>query len=664
MTRLDIRARMLLAALLPVSLVSTLLAVFFMAARFDDLQQAYQQRTRSLARQVALASEYGLFSSNVQQLQTLLQGVLRQPDVRWVGVFDRHGVKLVSLGDAQGGNTLVHDAHESSVLDLANQRDWLAQPVFGSTLPLDDLYEARQSQGAPASAQLGQVQLAFSRHDLNAKRHMMLLLSALIGAAGLGFGLLLGLWLSRGVTRPIQRVSQLVATIGQGDFVRANASLAHLARNDPLYTLQVQLHQMASQLAAAREDLQQQVDRATAALREKIDEVQRANLAKSRFLAAASHDLRQPVHALGLFVTRLAQLPHDATGAQLVRQLEASVLAMQNLLDGLLDMSRLEAGAVPVTPRAIAVSQLLAMLRHDLTAAAAERGLQLRIRPSGLWVMSDATLVYRLLLNLVSNALRYTHKGGVLVAARRVHGGQQVLLQVWDTGIGIAAEHQHQVFAEFYQVGNPARDRTKGLGLGLNIVQRTAELLGLPPVRLRSVPGRGSCFGVLLPAVQAPALPAPLTEPPTPISAAPDALAGVLVLVIEDDALVRAALQTLLEGWYMRVLSAAGESQALRYLAMGHRPALIVSDYLLEGGQDGLALLQQLRARLGSHIPACLVSGDTGPALMQAAQIAGLSLLHKPVRPAKLRALLRRLLEADASAAVEADQRSPLGTLQ
>jgi signal transduction histidine kinase/CheY-like chemotaxis protein len=638
---LDIRSRMLLAALLPVVLVSTVLALVFMLARFDDLQESYALRTRALARQVALASEYGLFSANTQQLQVLLSGVMQEPDVRWVGVFDRQGMKLASAGEDRGHNTLPYGASETLAYDAGNRLDWLGQPIWSGGVPLDDLYESRPHYLSQVSAQLGQVQLAFSRHTLEQKRQTMLLIGALIGALGLGFGLLLALLLSRGVIRPIQRVSHLIGQIGSGNFNEAQRVLTALPANDPLQGLQQQLRQMAGQLALAREDLQQQVQVATQALREKKEEAEHANLAKSRFLAAASHDLRQPVHALGLFVTRLGQLQHDSAGVQLVAQLEASVLAMQNLLDGLLDMSRLEAGAVPVNMQPFALDPLLAQLAHDLGGQAAEKGLRLRVRPTPLWVHSDPTLVYRMLLNLASNAVRYTAHGGILIAARADGQRRSVRLQVWDTGIGIAPEHQAQVFAEFYQVGNAARDRTKGLGLGLNIVRRTAELLGLAAVQLRSVPGRGSRFGLVLPRTD--------TQPLAPTPAVPglpstDGLAGACVVVIEDDAMVRAALAALLEGWHMKVLAARDERQALELLSAGAPPLAIISDYRLEGGKNGIAAVQGLRARLGWSVPACLVSGDTGPELIQAAQQAGMILLHKPVRPAKLRALLRRLL--------------------
>jgi len=639
---LDIRARMLLAALLPVVLISTLLAVFFMSVRSDDMQESYLARTRSLARQLALASEYGLFSGNEVQLRALAQGALREPDVRWVALFDANGTRLVSVGDEGAPNPLVFDAREGQGMDAVRGLDLLSQPIFASGLKLDDVYEDAASRAVDSKRLLGQVRVTFSRQTLYDRRHTMMLLGALIGGLGLLFGMVLAAFLSRGVIRPIMRISALIEHIRQGDFaaVWESRSRADAQTGDPLHELQLNLYQMADRLAFVRDDLEHQVTLATQALREKKEEAEVANMAKSRFLAAASHDLRQPIHALGMFVTRLAQLSHDSQTRTLVDQLEASVRAMQNLLDGLLDISRLEARAVQVNKRPFALGPLLEQLKHDLERTADEKGLRLRIRPSALWVHSDATLVYRVLLNLASNALRYTDRGGVLVAARPHGAGQQVRLEVWDSGIGIAPEHREAVFNEFYQVANAARDRTKGLGLGLNIVRRTVSLLG-HRLDMVSGLGQGTRFALLLPRV-APQPVLFLQAPAELVSA--DDLRGVAALVVEDDELVRAALMALLQGWGLQVYEASGMFEAVNLLEAGCQPAVIISDYRLQDGYDGLQVVHELRRLLKSSTPACLMSGDTDAELMQAAKHVGLTLLHKPVRPAKLRSLLRRLV--------------------
>lgn len=641
MKRFDIRARMLLAALLPVAMVSVLLAVVFLLARFDDMQESYQQRTRSVARQFALASEYGLFSANQTQLQAVVRGALREPDVRRVAILDGRGQTLAMAGDDGGLQAFAYGAQEDQVFDAHRRLDTLTQPVFATGIKLDDLYEEATSLPDGMPAQLGQVVVTFSRQEVDARKQSMLLLGGLISLLGLTFGVVLAAGLSRGVIRPILRVTHMIELIGRGDFSAAtDATNDVLKPGDPLRDLQENLRKMAERLGRAREDLEQQISTATQALREKKEEAEQATQAKSRFLAAASHDLRQPTHALGMFVSRLAQLPHDEQTRQLIGSLELSVRAMQSLLDGLLDISRLEAQAVQVRLAPFALSGLMAQLRHDLAQTAHDKGLQLRICDSTAWVMSDATLLYRILLNLVGNALRYTDRGGVLVACRLVNAGTQVQIQVWDSGIGISLEHQQDVFKEFYQVGNPARDRSKGLGLGLSIVQRTAGLLN-HPLALVSRLGVGTRFSLTLPKV-APA--AEAAESAFSELEQKDDLQGAQVLVIEDDALVRSALVALLGGWGIRVHEAQGMTAAQHWLQNGLKPALILSDYRLQDGQNGIDVVQLLRSELGYVVPACLMSGDTDATLMNAAQAAGLTLLHKPVRPAKLRNLLRRLL--------------------
>ncbi len=278
---------------------------------------------------------------------------------------------------------------------------------------------------------------------------------------------------------------------------------------------------------------------------------------------------------------------------------------------------------------------------QDLSPAFQEKGLRLRIRPTSLWVLSDATLIYRILLNLVGNALRYTERGGVLVAARGGLSSGQVLLQVWDTGIGIAPEYQQTVFTECFQVANSARDRTKGLGLGLSIVQRTVQLLA-HPLNLVSTLGRGTQLSLMLPSA------CPSIAPVTSVLSTTDStedLRNHCVLVIEDDALVRVAMVGLLESWGSHVFQAESYSSACLHLKQGAIPDVIVSDYRLQEGPNGIETIQRLRTLLDQDVPACLMSGDTDPKLIAEAQALGLTLLHKPVRPAKLRSLLRRLLQ-------------------
>lgn len=635
MKMVDIRTRMLLAALLPVTLIAILLSGVFLASRFGDLGEAYSQRARSLARQLATASEYGLFSDNITHLQTIASGALRESDVRSVAIVNAQGDVLVFAGKAGFKTPPVLSRQEDEKFDPVKRTDLLSQPVTASQVKLDDLFEANAAGAEAPSPVLGHVLIEFSRDALFQRERDMLLLGLAVTLGCLLFGGVLAVRLGRGVVHPILSVSRIIERIGRGEL----SARATVLPGDPLRDLQQGLNLMAERLESGRDELEQRVAMATLELRQKKEEAETATLAKSRFLAAASHDLRQPTHALGMFVARLAQLPHDAQTSQLIGNLEASVQAMQNLLDGLLDISRLEAKAVQVQLRPFALAELFDQLQHGLTISAVEKGLLLRVRPTAVWVMSDATLLHRILLNLVVNALRYTRQGSVLVACRVAGDGQHVRIEVWDSGIGIAPEHHEAIFKEFYQVGNTERDRGKGLGLGLNIVERTAHLLG-HRLQMHSTLGAGTRFSLLVPLVP---LGAAMTAPvPQPVETLNN-LAGLVVLVVEDDALAREGLVSLLESWGYVVGVADGLSAALSQLEAGLIPDVIVSDYRLRDEENGIETIRQLRTKAGWLIPACLMSGDTDAGLMQAAREASLTLLHKPVRPAKLRSLIRHL---------------------
>jgi len=631
----DIRSRMLVAGLLPVTLLAILLAVVFLASRFGDLSDAHSQRARSLARQLATSSEYGLFSDNITHLQTIANGAMRESAVRSVAIVDSQGRILVSAG--KPGYTMfpMLAGKETEHFDPTKRLDLLCQPIETSQLKLDDLFEDKAPERVVRPTLLGHVLIEFSRDGLLKREREMLWVGLAVTMGGLLFGGFLAVRLGRGVVIPIYRVSRLIERLGQGEL----SARAIVLADDPLRDLQLGLNQMAEHLESNRDELEQRIAAATLELRSKKEEAETATLAKSRFLAAASHDLRQPTHALGMFVARLAQLPHDAQTSQLIGNLDASVRATQDLLDGLLDISRLDAQAVKVKLHPFALADIFDQLQVGLSLTASEKGLRLRIRPTPVWLMSDSTLLHRILLNLISNSLRYTTQGSVLVACRVADGGQVARIEVWDSGIGIAPEHHKSIFKEFYQVGNAARNRGKGLGLGLNIVERTAQLLG-HPLHLCSKLGHGTRFSIEVPLLP----PGTFVETRSPILV--DSLGdleGLVVLVIEDDALAREGLVSLLASWGYEAQGADGFSTAQTLLEQGLIPDIIVSDYRLLDGINGIEVIQQLRHVSGRPIPACLMSGDSDPGFIQAAKEAGLTLLHKPVRPAKLRTLVRRL---------------------
>jgi len=369
-----------------------------------------------------------------------------------------------------------------------------------------------------------------------------------------------------------------------------------------------------------------------------------ASQAKSRFLASASHDLRQPAHALGMFVARLAQLPHDTQTRHLVGGIDDSVRAMQDMLDGLFDISRLDSDQSQISRVAFPVEAVFGPLRSSLSGAATDKGLRLRFRPSRAWVESDPGLLNRILLNLVGNAIRYTQQGSILVACRSTHDGTRLRIEVRDSGVGIAPEHHEAIFQEFFQVGNPQRDRSKGLGVGLSIVERACRLLE-HPLAMRSAPGCGTCFTVTVPLV--PARVGGTFEDATHL-ASKDEFDGLRVLLIEDDALGRVGLASLLTSWRCRVTQADGANAACEPYRDEQAPDLIISDFRLGGGINGIEAVGMVRRATGQTIAACLISGDTDAIVREQAQAAGLTLLQKPVRPAKLRSLMRHLVQASS----------------
>ena len=390
------------------------------------------------------------------------------------------------------------------------------------------------------------------------------------------------------------------------------------------------LVQALSEVALANASLERRVA-------ERTRELELADAAKTRFLAAASHDLRQPVVAISLLVglvrEQVATLPPVRA---MLDRIHAAVASMEVLLNGLMDLSRLESGDLKPSLQAVPLAPLFDAIDLHAQSAAASKGLRLHFRARGLMVTSDPVLLGQIVRNLVDNAVRYTERGGVLVSARR-RGVDMLLLQVWDTGRGIAEDAQARVFEEFFQLDNPGRDRRKGLGLGLAIVQRGTRLLGAR-LSLRSVPGRGSCFTLELPLA--------LSEPATPaLAPLPDLpLRGVSVWLIEDDAAVRGALCDRLRRWGARVAPLSGRADVQRQLdTAAALPTLVVSDQRLPDG-SGLDCVALIRLHAGRSVPAVIVTGDTAPADLALLAGAGLPVLHKPFSAAALLALLRQAL--------------------
>ncbi|KWT97537.1 MULTISPECIES: hybrid sensor histidine kinase/response regulator [unclassified Variovorax] len=375
-----------------------------------------------------------------------------------------------------------------------------------------------------------------------------------------------------------------------------------------------------------------------------------ANLAKSRFLAAASHDLRQPIHAQGLFLEVLSRTKLSADQYDVLANARATWQASAEMLDTLLDFSRIEAGVVEPQAQVFPLQPMLNKIENELAPQADAKGIVYRSRETHAAVRSDPALVALILRNLVSNAIRYTEQGGVLVACRA--RGEQVLLEVWDTGIGIEPAQHQAIFREFHQLGNAERDRRKGLGLGLAIAQGLARALG-QELSLVSVPGRGSVFRLTLPAARA----GVVADEGAEALPAPARVFDLRVLVIDDDESVRTGMRQLLGAWGCAcdVADSIEEAQAL---ARAHRPGLVISDYRLRELRTGAEAIAALRSEFGASLPALLITGDTAPQRLREARASGVPLLHKPVLPRQLYRAMTAVLngrELDSSfAALEA----------
>jgi len=383
-----------------------------------------------------------------------------------------------------------------------------------------------------------------------------------------------------------------------------------------------------AELKRIAESLEQRVESRTAELAAAKAEAERANRAKSRFLAAVGHDLTQPLHAAQLFVHALEQKLKHAEYRENLEHVRGSLESAEGLLEGLMDISRLDAGGMQPQVEAFCLREWLSHLAAEFGVLAAQRGLCLDAVPSSVWVRSDPQLLRRVLQNFLANAVRYTREGRVLLGCRR--RGGEVEIEVWDTGPGIRAEEQSLIFEEFRRLQRGGQ----GLGLGLSIAERIARLLG-HALRLRSEPGRGTVFSIRVPKVdpvpqQRRAAPEAVEQPPS-----------LCVLVVDNDPGVLRGMQALLEGWGCRVLAAATPSEA-EHFALHEDAQLWLLDFHLDDNAIGLDVLSRLRA-LGQRRPCIFVTADQSEAVRAAIHAAGAHVLHKPLKPLALRSLMRRL---------------------
>ncbi|WP_395319533.1 ATP-binding protein [Variovorax sp. UC74_104] len=600
----------------PCAAVALALTGWFTHNRLQTLEAAFDAEGQAVAKQVAAMSDLSLYAGDVPALQNVANAALRGGQVTRVEISNSAGVYVTA-----GPKTA----------SLAQLR------MFTSPVTLREA--SRASAFAPAgSTAAGDTPIGLVQTFRDTTAYTRERSRSLIAGIGIALVALMAAWASvrhmaRTVARPLRRVSRTVAALEAGHFeVRCDVVEGGTRGTHELAVLAHDIDRLAERLQRNRQISEERVREATAVALQRMAEAEQAALSRARFLAAASHDLRQPLHAMGLFIDGL--LP-GATPAQrpAVLRLQESTEFMGVLLDDLLEISRLDAQVLTPAIAKVPLAELFDQLDAQHAAAAVEARVRLRWSDRGLAVRSDAAMLRRIVGNLVTNALRHAPEGGtVLVVARRSASG--VRIEVRDNGVGIAPIHQGRIFEEFYQVANTERDRRRGFGLGLAICARIAALLGTR-ITVRSALQAGSTFAFTLPAAR-------LSDvaPPQPPPLAPAPLAGLRCLVVDDDPAILDGSRALLEQWGCQVECVDTGAEAIARLGTGdiHYDA-VLCDLQLAGDGDGVDVIDAAK-RLQPEALAVLVSGATGPEVLQRLRHGGVMLLTKPVAPAKLRALL------------------------
>lgn len=643
MKPLGIRHRILLAALAPAALVAFLVSGILLAGQIEQAEIDQHRRLQAVARQIASSAEYNIFVGNATGLQAQLETATQEPDVIAAAILDPHGAVLASTVPVQDLPAPERiNAGFGTPVSTEKLQHWHSIAVQSTNFGEQDLFSVPATVVPP----LGQLLLQVSNESLHNELQRLLLTAVATSVLMLLFGILLAMALSRDLIRLLLRICQVVDEVGHGI---GGGKRVVSAGNDELGQLAQGINRMADRVEMTQADLAAKVAQATLELRKEKEEAEQAARTRSRFFAAASHDLRQPAQALGLFVARLERDARRSTLLPRVRQLAQSVRSLQGLLDTLLDYSRLSGQVYRTDIRPVRASAVIAAIHAEYMAAAAEHHLELRRHVADCWLITDAALLHRILLNLVSNAIRNTSEGGILLACRR--GTTHARIEVWDTGRGIPPDQQEAVFDELVQLDNPERDASKGLGLGLAIVKRTAALLN-HQVGLRSRPGHGSCFSIAIPL-------APLAEGFQP-DGAPQKAAGNEILLCGKAGRTLAELIQLLESWGHAVHFVPTVTDAIDGLEVDGIPALVIHETAgdLPGALDALDAIDRATMQ---PLSALLIHSGPSPAteLRQPHRL----LLARPFRPARLRALIDHLLDpvdaAGSDSAADAKRTSP-----
>lgn len=630
---LSLRLRILVVALLPLLVAVGLFAAYFAHRSISEAETALTAKGQDSARRLAEGIAFDLFTGNLPYVKRQMDLERSSLGAQSVAISDgREWILLSGAPDPLPKLT----GHIPPPQQRSGRLYFFSHAV---KLPAPAESDPYLEVTSPPYVPSAYVQVVMTRAPVELTRSQVGLAAAGMAIVSISLALVLAWRLSGIVSEPLHAITQAVGRISQGELVE------RVTEDSPgeIGQLQQGVNRMASRLEENQRVQEQRIQEATAELRTQKLQAESATLAKSRFLAAASHDLRQPLHALSLLVEALQECVPEGEARRLAEHIEASASSMESLLNALLDLSRLDAGVVEARPECFPLNRVLDNLERQFAPMAAAKGLRLRVRPSRVWLYSDPALLERILANLVSNALRYTDSGSVLVGARRVQKNW-VRLEVWDTGKGIPAEFQARVFEEYFQLANPERHRDKGLGLGLAIVARLARLLG-SQAQVHSQMDKGSCFSLRFARCHARRV-EEQAKPPAKIVAVP--LEHALVAFIDDDESILEAMVEVFDHWGVALAAGEDGEQVRRELEeLGRKPDVILSDYRLRDGHTGIEAIAILQEAFGP-LPAALITGDTAPETIQALRLSGLPVLHKPLKPAKLRAFLSHLL-AEAS---------------
>jgi signal transduction histidine kinase/ActR/RegA family two-component response regulator len=630
-----IRTRILLIALIPSLLTAGLLTTQLLRQTIAEAEHNTRTELLSATRHMAAASQYALISGDLELLHLTVEKERSQEKLQIACIQDiRESVYFCSgTPDFRTPSPLPPMGSVKETSDV-----WLAaHPI---TLPEIEMPSDFADTPQARPKVIGYAIAAVSTAPLQASQRKALLIAVSLAIVSAVLTALLAWRMSTRLTRRIQDVSQAVNRIASGKLqIRVDAN-----PSTELGVLESGINRMAESLQAHQAELQIRIMHATADLAAKKEEAERAHTAKSRFFAAASHDLRQPLHALGLFGEALKQKVATTELHTLATQISGSISSLETLLNALLDVSRLDAGTIEVRKRHFPASQLFDHIRQQFEGPANVKNLKLTVRPSNWILHSDPVLLERILINLVSNALRYTPSGRILVAGRK--RGNALLIQVWDTGIGIPQNALESIFEEYIQLNNPDRDREKGLGLGLAIVARTVSLLGLH-ITVRSRVGRGSVFSIEVPLGSTHQI-APAETPSLPVAAS---LQGRLAVLVDDEVPILRAMETLFNAWGVGIVTGRSAEDALDQLRqLGSAPDFLITDYSLPDDTDGIEVARQFQEKFGMGLPVMVLTGDTAADTLQRITEAGFKIMHKPVRPARLRAALAHLLDKEPAA--------------